>query len=215
MELKKLLTAYEAVDMLHELGLPVSDEQQKAITDLEKNYISENIIPTIKSEIEPFLSPLRGNLKINVTFSPKNGLAFSIGENSQKDAVFNDEEAQSLDRTKYSIDGGMPLNKRRFVLTVVKKYVESHPEATYQDLEKRFPSNLSNSALNGVVRKYEDILMRLQTHPDLRKRFFLDPEDIITLIDGTKVVVFNQWRGESIQNFLTVARKLHEIKVFE
>ena len=115
------------------------------------------------------------------------------------------------DTTKYSIDGGEFLNKRRFVLSVVKKYVDSHPGITYNVLRLRFPDSLSGSVIHGVVRPYKDVLEKLKIQPDLKKRFFLDEEDLITLSDGTILTVYNQW-GEFFSNFLVVAKKLHEVK---
>jgi hypothetical protein len=61
-----------------------------------------------------------------------------------------------------------------------------------------------------VVRNYDDILKKIEIHPDLRKRFFLKEEDIILLNDGTKVCVNNQW-GSTFYKFLEVAEQLHTI----
>ena len=49
----KLDKAYEAVDLLETLGLPVSNEQSNAIAQMEKDYIRDEIIPLIKQELEP------------------------------------------------------------------------------------------------------------------------------------------------------------------
>lgn len=213
MDLKTLLTAYEAVDMLNALGLPVSEEQQKAISELELAYLDEEVIPTIKKEMEPFMEPLRGSIKINICHSAGGGLKFQFENNSREITDESDDKSSGGDRTKYSIDGGKPLNKRRFVLAVVKEYVKSHPDSKFEELEGRFPSSLSHSATNGVVRKYDEIRARIEQSPDLLKRFFLDPEDIIRLSDGTKVVVYNQW-GNSFANFLAVAKELHRVETF-
>ena len=45
----KLDKAYEAVDLLETLGLPVSNEQSNAIAQMEKDYIRDEIIPLIKN----------------------------------------------------------------------------------------------------------------------------------------------------------------------
>ena len=54
-------------------------------------------------------------------------------------------------------------------------------------------------------------MARLADQPDLRNRFFLEDDEVLTLSDGTKVVVYNQW-GENFDKFLAVARELHNVE---
>ena len=213
MDYELLKKAYDAVEMLNALNLPVSDEQLRGIADLERSYLRENVIPAMKKEIEPFLSSLRNPIKLNVTYSNSEGFVFSFENRMQRDDAAKNEGSFSRDRSKYSIDGGQPLNKRRFVLAVVKEYVKNNPDVSLEDLEKRFPSSLSNSPLHGVVRNYELIKAKIENQPDLLKRFMLEPDDIITLKDGTKVVVYNQW-GTEFDRFLSVARELHTVESY-
>ena len=214
MDFELLKKAYDAVEMLKALNLPISDEQLRGIAELERSYLQENVIPSMKKEIEPFLSSLRNKFKICVTYSSEEGLNFSFDNRTViDDSAYNDNSC-FRDRTKYSIDGGQPLNKRRFVLAVVKEYIKNNPYITFDDLEKRFPSTLSHSPMHGVVRKYDDIMRKVETQSDLRKRFLLEPEDILTLNDGTRVCVYNQW-GTTFDRFLSVAKELHTIESFD
>jgi hypothetical protein len=88
--------------------------------------------------------------------------------------------------------------------------VNSHPDISYEELEKRFPPTLHSRSMYGVFRKYDDIIAKIQNQPDLQKRFFLEPEKLITLNDGTKICVYNQW-GNDFERFLQVARQLYTI----
>lgn len=214
MDIELLKKAYDAIEMLKALNLPVNDEQLKGIANLERKYIIENVIPTLKNELEPFFSIIRNSMKLTATYNLEEGLNFSFNKNPIKEYSQEGNNSNTRDTRKYSFDGGDPLNKRRFVLAVVKDYVKSHPNVTLDELEDCFPSSLSNSYMHGVVRKYDDIMDKIERQPDLRKRFFLDPEDIITLNDGTKVVVYNQW-GTHFPDFLTVAQKLHDVEIHE
>ena len=204
--------------MLQALNLPVSQEQLDGIAKLEKNFVRENVIPTLKKEIEPFLSDIRSKFKMNVSFSPEKGINIEIEEKQKNDVGTNNanfSDGNSFrDRTRYSIDGGEPLNKRRFVWAVVKDYVDNHPEATLDDLEERFPSSLSHSRMHGVVRSYDEIISKVITQPDLKKRFLLEENEIITLGNGQRIVVYNQW-GTTFDSFLKIAKELHEVKSFE
>ena len=214
--MEQLKKAYEAIEMLRALELPVSDEQLRAIAKLEKEYLQNEIIPLLKQELEPYITKLRSKLQMEVTFDKAEGLNMLLVEQVDRKptSINKDSDVVSTrDTSKYSIDGGEPLKKRRFVLAVVRKYVERHPGITYEQLKERFPDSLSGSPLHGVFRPYEDILQKLQNQPDLVKRFFLEPEDLITLSDGTRLTVYNQW-GQHFANFLEVAQQLHEVECF-
>lgn len=214
--MEQLKKAYEAIEMLRALELPVSDEQLRAIAKLEKEYLQDEIIPLLKQELEPFVTKLRGKLLMEVTFDKAEGFKMQVVEQADRKPTSTNKDSDSVstrDTSRYSIDGGEPLKKRRFVLAVVRKYVEGHPGITYEQLKERFPDSLSGSPLHGVFRPYEDIQQKLQNQPDLVKRFFLEPEDLITLSDGTRLTVYNQW-GQHFTNFLEVAQQLHEVECF-
>lgn len=49
--MEKLNKAYEAIELLEGLGLPISIDQQKAIVDLEREYLENEILPLIKQDI--------------------------------------------------------------------------------------------------------------------------------------------------------------------
>ncbi len=207
MRTEELNKAHEAVEMLRALNLPVSEAQLEGIARLERDYLQENVIPEVTKEAIPFISQLRHPFKLKASYSPETGLSIDFVENRTEEP----RDVAPSRRARYSIDGGEPMNKRRFVYTVVKQYVADHPGITFYDLENRFPSSLSHSPLNGVVRKYDSVMARLADQPDLRNRFFLEDDEVLVLSDGTKVVVYNQW-GENFDKFLAVARELHNVE---
>jgi hypothetical protein len=214
--MEQLKKAYEAIEMLQALELPVSDEQLRAIAKLEKEYLQNEIIPLLKQELEPFVTKLRSKLQMEVTFDKDEGFNMQLVEQTERKQTSINKDADSVptrDTSKYSIDGGEPLKKRRFVLAVVRKYVEGHPGITYEQLKEQFPDSLSGSPLHGVFRPYEEIQLKLQNQPDLIKRFFLEPEDLITLSDGTRLTVYNQW-GQHFTNVLEVAQQIHEVECY-
>ena len=117
----------------------------------------------------------------------------------------------SRDRTKYSFEGGQLLSKRRFVLEVVKYYVRCHPQISYESLIRVFPATLNSNKSNGVVKRYNDVAKQVALNPDVRNRFFMKDDEVITLSNGMKVVVHNQW-GEDFEKFLKVAESLYTVK---
>ena len=210
--MEQLKKAYEAIEMLEALNLPISDEQLRGVAKLEKKYLQEEIIPLLKQELEPMVEKLKGNFLMEINYAKETGLEMAIVDKTEKrNAPSEEGETTSRDTTKYSIEGGVPLNKRRFVLAVVRKYVESHPGITYSELKQRFPDRLSNSPLHGVFRPYYDIFEKLNNQPDLKKRFFLEEQDLIKLSDGTLLTVYNQW-GSHFPDFLEVAEQLYKVE---
>ena len=208
--MEQLKKAYEAIELLQALALPVSEEQLQCVAKLEKEYLQEEIIPLLKQELEPMMKRLKGKYCMEMVYDKENGLFMNIVENAESPDASTITH-QTRDTTKYSIDGGEPLKKRRFVLAVVKKYVEANKNVTYEELKRRFPDRLSNSPLHGVIRPYEEIMGKLLLQPDLKKRFFLNEEDLIVLSDGTKLTIYNQW-GTHFPYFLEVAKLLYRVE---
>ena len=213
MDNDKLKKAYEAIELLEALGLPVTNEQQRGIAELEKEFLEETVIPHLKSELTPFMEMIKHSFRFSVSFNPEMGIVVELTDRNKHVSQHSTNVDLNRVRMKYSFDGGAPLNKRRFVLAVVKNHVENHPEITLDELEQVFPSSLNRNVANGVVKSYDKTQERIKVHPDIKKRFFLAQEEIITLADGTKVVVHNQW-GDDFENFLRVAKKIHSVEAF-
>lgn len=75
MDKDKLQKAYEAVEMLRALDLPVSREQLDTIYDLEESYLKEEVIPFIKGEINPLVKNMIGDFHLEVSYSKDDGLS--------------------------------------------------------------------------------------------------------------------------------------------
>lgn len=83
MNTELLKKAYEAIEMLKALNLPVSEEQMSGVAKLEKEYLRDEIIPHLKQELEPFVSKLRGQLLMRVTFEKTDGLNIQLVEHKK------------------------------------------------------------------------------------------------------------------------------------
>ncbi|MBQ2303752.1 MAG: hypothetical protein II256_04970 [Bacteroidales bacterium] len=88
--------------------------------------------------------------------------------------------------TKFSLDGINYKGVGPFVLTVVKQYISEHPNITLEELEERFPSDLSQSSRCGIIRTMDFIKENKREN-----RFFT--KNSIKLNDGTEVAVYSQW----------------------
>lgn len=104
------------------------------------------------------------------------------------------------DKTKYMF-GGRVCAKNRLVLSVIVQYVKD-TNPTYEQLSKVFDKSLQGSL--GVVEVYENAIKV----SDAKKRYFLSPNEILHLNDGTKVVVCTQWGIFNIVRFIKQAQIL-------
>lgn len=94
---------------------------------------------------------------------------------------------------------------------MVKKYVEDHPYITYDELNNVFRSDII-SKIRGIVRPLETVKQWIETKPDLKKRYCLKEEEIITLSNGQKVVVNNQWGTGTFPKFLHLIENFYQIQ---
>ena len=76
-DLKKM---YQAIEMLEELGLPVSLEQQFALRRLETDYLEQNIIPSIVDLMQTEVEVLKNKFCLIVKYDPEEGLSVKQAE---------------------------------------------------------------------------------------------------------------------------------------
>ena len=100
------------------------------------------------------------------------------------------------DYTHYSILGGSSLAKNRFVLEVVRKFVNEHP-GTYNEYAKIF--NALKSDAQGVVKEYNSLL------ENQIRNYFTSEKDCLVSIDGVKFVVCKQWTIDMMRPIIQFA----------
>ena len=97
--MEKLNKAYEAIELLEGLGLPISIDQQKAIVDLEREYLEKEILPLIKQNFETLVSNFRGKFNVEITFNKESGLQVRL-LNSLNELHYSPEEKTGRGKTK-------------------------------------------------------------------------------------------------------------------
>lgn len=123
--------------------------------------------------------------------------------------ISDNSVSQTRDTTRFSFDGGLHYyNKRKFVLEIIKHYINTHPRITFEELEEVFYPEIYNKN-RGVIKKLTDVQMMISHSNDVRKRYFLG-SDIITLSDGTQLAVNNQW-GTRFPNFLAAIKGIYTV----
>lgn len=127
-----------------------------------------------------------------------------------KEHISESNSSQTRDTTRFSFDGGTKYyNKRKFVLEIIKDYIKKHPGITFNELEKVFYPEIYSKS-RGVIKRYTDVQQMIKKSEDIKKRYFLDAVDIITLLDGIQIVVNNQW-GTRFPYFLNAIKNIYSI----
>lgn len=100
------------------------------------------------------------------------------------------------DYTKYNVEGlGENLNKRQLIFTIVKDWAAKN-KPSLEDMQNTFPDEIQGS--KGFVVKASEVKDA--------KRFNM--QEPLSIKNGTKVVVSNQWGTKNIASFLELAGKL-------
>ena len=76
--MEKLDKAYEAVDMLKALDLPISNEQIHAIAMMERQYLREEVIPKVTEEMTPLVEMMHNKFRLEVTYNHDSGLDIQV-----------------------------------------------------------------------------------------------------------------------------------------
>jgi hypothetical protein len=114
------------------------------------------------------------------------------------------EARQSIkDYTQYLFDGNM-YNKRKLVLAVVKKWIETYNPKDFDVLVAAFPQEIHGGAMFVTL----DIAKNTFSRQGILRHFINDNE-IIEFEDGSKYALSNQWGKDNINSFIERARQLN------
>jgi len=107
-----------------------------------------------------------------------------------------------MDASKYRFESHS-FGKGRLVLAVIRRYAALHPATTIAKLQQAFPKHCQGShEIVATVEQANEVYTSTA-----RKRHFLNPEEVIQLLDGA-VAISNQWGIKNINGFIEQARKL-------
>ena len=113
-----------------------------------------------------------------------------------------DKPKHQHDKTQYSINGGVFEGKGRFVLSLVTKYVEQHPAATFAELENVFYPKLQGGY--GVIRTLDTIREK-----DIKdRRYFANPIELLRSADGKTFAVCAEWGIGNTPRVVEFAKQL-------
>ena len=176
-------------------------DAQGQITEGMKMYLMEKYGNTFsESDIVGMLASL------NFTATPKDGQPVVVTTTPQPAIQKKDTNAakpkQEHDKTRYSINGGAFLGKRRFVYQLVKLYVAQHPSATFAELEQVFKPELQGSY--GMIRTVNYIREKgVEEY-----RYLMKTNEVLRSADGVTFAVCSQWGIGNTPRVVELAKKL-------
>ena len=108
--MEKLQKAYEAIEILKSLGLPISSEQMKGIAKMEREYLSEEVIPLLEGELQPLVEKMRSRFQLEVTYSAETGLNVNLVDRIPRQETLFPTEGEPKRQRKYIIRVVFPDN---------------------------------------------------------------------------------------------------------
>lgn len=108
--MERLKKAYEALDLLQAIDIPINTEQKNIVAQLEKDYLREEVIPLFEQEMLPLVENMRNSFELEVTYSKDEGLDITLVEHSKIQAQINGSDQPSRKQKKYIIRVIFPDN---------------------------------------------------------------------------------------------------------
>lgn len=106
-------------------------------------------------------------------------------------------------KPEYSLNNSTPLKQGRFVLALVRKYIEDNPTVTYVELLRVFPKEIQGTY--GILKSYDEAYTKFI---DSNKPYFYKESDILLTGDGIRIVVSSQWVEWKTDKVMQLAQRL-------
>ena len=139
----------------------------------------------------------------------------AIPDGNEEISALDEVDIHENDKTKYDFDGKEGLGKGQLAISVVEKYINAHPEITFDELKKVFPDSMMGDKLKiiGFIVKAKDVQ---QTNYSYQKKAYgyFKKERKYKDANGVEFFVSNYWNITNIQSIIDFAEEQGwEIKV--
>lgn len=164
MEWNDLIKAYEALNVLESLGLPISNEQKKVVDDIESKYIKDELIPKMQEQIEPLFSDIRKEFCLVVDHKRGEKVQIRLAE-KRSNIVENPTHEVRLNKTDLNFKRRSPGKKTKVSVTFPDGEVSSKSPAfltlldviRFAGVENVRKLNIQCMGMNIISKeKYED-----------------------------------------------------------
>jgi len=153
-ELKK---AHEAIAMLRELDLPIGEEQQKALFELEKKYLEKEVLPSAMDDMRKKVGDLKSTFLVTLSYSEKGGLQLQ-GITPQKVAVkeaIPGEETSDGEYLGIDPESGKKVYVKVTTYGLLAQIGESNSNEKPKFARLRRGTSLEDVTLNDVLKLFQ------------------------------------------------------------
>lgn len=134
--------------------------------------------------------------------------ASSNKEEEEIDAAPSNNETKGNDNTKYKFNGSEPLGKGELGISIIKQYLNEHPEMKYSEIKETFPDTMlgKNLKLIGLIVTRQEIDNTVEGNKKRAYGFYKKDRKFYSS-DGVEFYVSNWWNITNIDSIIQFAKE--------
>lgn len=124
------------------------------------------------------------------------------------DAAPSNNETKGNDNTKYKFNGSEPLGKGELGISIIKQYLNEHPEMKYSEIKETFPDTMlgKNLKLIGLIVTRQEIDNTVEGNKKRAYGFYKKDRKFYSS-DGVEFYVSNWWNITNIDSIIQFAKE--------
>ncbi len=129
-------------------------------------------------------------------------------EEEEIDAAPSNNETKGNDNTKYKFNGSEPLGKGELGISIIKQYLNEHPEMKYSEIKETFPDTMlgKNLKLIGLIVTRQEIDNTVEGNKKRAYGFYKKDRKFYSS-DGVEFYVSNWWNITNIDSIIQFAKE--------
>ena len=130
-------------------------------------------------------------------------------EEEEIDAAPSNNETKGNDNTKYKLNGSKPLGKGELGISIIKQYLNEHPEMKYSEIKETFPDSMLGKELKliGLIVTRQEIIENAIERYKQRAYGFYKKDRKFYSSDGVEFYVSNWWNITNIDSIIQFAKE--------
>ena len=188
-------------DVFKDYGFDDKDfqDEEGKILSFDRFYKDKNGTTCVDiANVELFLE----NLGVD-EFIPEKG-----EEEENIDAAPSNNETKGNDNTKYKLNGSKPLGKGELGISIIKQYLNEHPEMKYSEIKETFPDTMLGKDLKliGLIVTRQEIENSVESYKKKAYGFYKKDRKFYSS-DGVEFYVSNWWNITNIDSIIKFAKE--------
>lgn len=130
------------------------------------------------------------------------------GEEENIDAAPSNNETKGNDNTKYKLNGSKPLGKGELGISIIKQYLNEHPEMKYSEIKETFPDTMLGKDLKliGLIITRQEIENAVESYKKRAYGFYKKDRKFYSS-DGVEFYISNWWNITNIDSIIKFAKE--------